>query len=81
MIITKVLTLAKVSDPSQGFRVLQEDLGWLYIAKKPPSRDNIFSSVEELSMAVGEELFVINEIGYDDLGAETKAAIENWSRA
>ena len=61
MNITKVQVYGKISDPTQGLYVVVEDVGWMHIAKMPIDRDNIFSSMSELELVVGESLVLLKE--------------------
>ena len=79
MKITSIKVFAKVDDPTQGFHVLVEDVGWLHIAKYPPSRDNIFFSMEELEMVAGCKLYLKEEIRLEDLDEKYRELVGRWS--
>lgn len=43
-------------DPTKGLYIFQDEAGWFYIARLPRSRDNIFSSIEEIELVVNKKL-------------------------
>lgn len=42
--------------PGKGVRILEDYDGWLYVAKLPPSIENIFYSIEEIELVLGMKL-------------------------
>lgn len=65
MKMVKLLYFAKVEDPTEVLRVWEEDSGFLHIVKLPLDCENIFSSKEEIELAVGFKLTLVREAKMD----------------
>lgn len=50
-----------VDDPGKGLIVERDGDGWYSIVKLAPTKDNIFSSIQEIEVAIGQKLEFIEE--------------------